>query len=76
MKCVTCKHGNTSLGKVAITYVQKETTVVIKEVPAQVCDLCGAYYLDLDTIEEVRKVVNEESKSGHEISVVNLNKAA
>ncbi len=76
MKCVTCKHGNTALGKTAITFVQGENTLVIKDVPAQICDLCGAYYLDPDTLEEVRKVVNDETKTGHEISVVKLKKAA
>ena len=76
MKCVTCKHGNTFAGKTIITIAEGGSTIVIKDVPAQICDLCGAYYIDADTLEEVRKVVKHEKEIGSELTVVKLNKAA
>ncbi len=76
MECVTCKHGNTAPGKTVVTFVQNETTVVIKDVPAEICDLCGAYYLSPDAVEEVRKIVNQEKGLGNEISVVKMKTAA
>lgn len=49
MKCVICKTGNTRLGKTSVTLQREQTVVVIKDVPAQICEDCGEYYLD-DTV--------------------------
>ena len=46
MKCVICKTGNTQPGKTTVTLQWEQTVVVIKDVPAQVCEDCGEYYLD------------------------------
>ena len=46
MKCVICKTGETRPGKVTVTLQRGETTVLIKDVPAEVCGNCGEYYLD------------------------------
>ena len=32
-----------------MTLTRVETVVVLKDVPAEVCDNCGEYYLDSDT---------------------------
>ncbi len=37
MKCVICRYGETAPGKVTVTLEQDGATVVIKEVPARVC---------------------------------------
>lgn len=76
MKCVTCRQGNTQPGKTVITIAEGDSVIVIKDVPAEVCDLCGAYYVDADTLEEVRKLVKHEMKIGSEVTVIKLNKAA
>ena len=49
MKCVICKHGQTKPGLVTVTLERENSLVVIKKVPAEVCDNCGEYYLS-DTI--------------------------
>jgi YgiT-type zinc finger domain-containing protein len=46
MKCVICKTGDTRPGTVTVTLQRGGTTVLIKEVPAEVCRNCGEYYLD------------------------------
>jgi YgiT-type zinc finger domain-containing protein len=46
MKCVTCKTGETRPGRVTVTLQRGETTVLIKDTPADVCQNCGEYYLD------------------------------
>jgi YgiT-type zinc finger domain-containing protein len=76
MKCVTCKVGDTHPGKTVITIAEGGSTIVVKDVPAEICDVCGAYYLDADVLEEVRLVVKHEKEIGAEITVVKLNKAA
>ena len=46
MKCVICKTGETKPGKASVTLQRGETTVLIKDTPAEVCQNCGEYYLD------------------------------
>jgi YgiT-type zinc finger domain-containing protein len=46
MRCVICKSGDTAPGKVTVTLQRGETLVVIRDVPATICENCGEYYLD------------------------------
>jgi YgiT-type zinc finger domain-containing protein len=46
MNCVICKSGGTVPGKVTVTLQRGETVIVIRDVPAEVCENCGEYYLD------------------------------
>lgn len=46
MKCVICKSGETSPGKITETLTRRDSTIIIKDVPAQICENCGEYYLN------------------------------
>jgi len=74
MKCVICKTGETGEGKVTVTLQRKDVTVLLKEVPAQVCDNCGEYYLS----EEISRRVLEQAESsmGHNAELEILRFAA
>ena len=54
MKCQICRTGETHAGKTTVTLQRGETTIIIKEVPAQVCENCGEYYLTEDVTRRVR----------------------
>lgn len=45
MRCVICKQGETQPGAATVVLQRGETTVVIKDVPADVCETCAEYYL-------------------------------
>lgn len=45
MKCVICKTGQTHPGVTTVTLQREKTVVVIRDVPADICDDCGEYYL-------------------------------
>jgi len=45
MNCLICKTGTTQQGTTTVTLERDTTVIVIKDVPAQVCDNCGEYYL-------------------------------
>ena len=45
-KCITCKHGQLQSGKSTYTSDSNGILVVIRSVPALVCDACGADYFD------------------------------
>ena len=46
MKCVICKTGETLAGNTTVTLQRGPTVVVIRDVPAEICEDCGEYYLD------------------------------
>jgi YgiT-type zinc finger domain-containing protein len=45
MKCVLCKHGTTTPGNVTITLERDNCIIILKDVPADICENCGEYYL-------------------------------
>ncbi len=53
MKCVICKTGQTGSGQVTVTLQREGVTLLIKDVPAEICDNCGEYYLNEAVTERV-----------------------
>lgn len=70
MNCVICKTGQISGGTATITLQRGETTVVIKSVPADVCDNCGEYYLSEEMTERVMELGESAVKKGVEVEVL------
>ncbi len=70
MNCVICKTGQISAGTATITLQRDETTVVIKNVPADVCDNCGEYYLSEEMAERVLELGESAVKKGVEVEVL------
>ena len=53
MTCLLCKNGETRPGRVTVTLERGKTVVVVRDVPADVCENCGEYYLDSSVAQEV-----------------------
>ena len=53
MTCVLCKNGTTRRGTVTVTLERGKTVVIVRDVPADVCENCGEYYLDSSVAQEV-----------------------
>ncbi|MBI2799988.1 MAG: type II toxin-antitoxin system MqsA family antitoxin [Gammaproteobacteria bacterium] len=70
MKCVICRQGDTQLGTTTVTLQRGVTTVVIKEVPATICNNCGEYYLDAATSERALTLAEQSVRHGAEIEVL------
>jgi YgiT-type zinc finger domain-containing protein len=45
MKCAICRNGTTQNGYTSIVLERDETTLVFKQIPAQICDNCGEEYI-------------------------------
>ena len=73
MNCYMCK-GNLKIKKVNYVVDLDNTIIIIKGVPAKVCEQCGEQYFDDTTAENIEKMVNELRKLSTEITVVNYNK--
>ncbi|MGA9377706.1 MAG: type II toxin-antitoxin system MqsA family antitoxin [Phormidium sp.] len=70
MKCLTCKHGQTNPGLVTVILERKESLVIIKKVPAEVCDNCGEYYLSDDITEQVLQRAEKAIANGAEVEII------
>ena len=70
MKCPICRHGDTQPGKTNVTLQRDKTTVVIKDVPADICENCGEYYLSESVTARVLAQGEEAVSRGAEIEVV------
>ena len=58
-KCVVCRNGEMTPGSTIVTLARQSLTLVVKDVPALICDNCGEEYVEdtvtarlLDTAEE------------------------
>ena len=69
MKCVICKHGETRLGKTTVTLERDAFTMVVKAVPAQVCQNCGEAYVDEKTTKALLKTAEREAEAGSQVEV-------
>lgn len=69
MKCVICKHGQTRQGSATITLERAGITVVIKSVPAQVCQTCGEEFVDETTATHVLDTFEEAVRMGVVVDV-------
>ena len=69
MKCPICKNGDTSADTATVTLERGGLTLVIKEVPAQVCENCGEEYVDENVAAELLGEVETSVNAGMEINV-------
>ncbi len=69
MNCVICKHGETRSGFTTVTLQRGEHTLVIKEVPAEICENCGEYYLSDSVSTRLYKQAEQALKRGAEVEI-------
>ena len=70
MNCLICKHGETHAGNVTVTLQRDETTVIIKDVPGEVCENCGEYDLSETVTGQVLEIAEEAAERHAEIEVI------
>ncbi|MBI5473215.1 MAG: type II toxin-antitoxin system MqsA family antitoxin [Ignavibacteriae bacterium] len=69
MKCVICKQATTVAGKTTVSLERNGTTVVIKDVPAQVCPNCGESYVNEEVAARIMKSAEAAVQNGTEVEV-------
>ena len=69
MRCVICKHGDTRPGTATVTLTREQLTLVVKDVPAQVCKNCGEEYIDADITARLIQTAEEAAQSGVQVDV-------
>ena len=76
MKCVVCHHGETRPGSTTVTFHRAGQTVVVNEVPAEVCENCGEAYVAEDVTEQVLQIAAEARKAQAQVLVRDFTPAA
>jgi YgiT-type zinc finger domain-containing protein len=69
MKCVVCKHGETTPGKTTVVLQRGGATVMINDVPAKVCENCGEEYVDETVAEKVLAAAEASARAGVRVEI-------
>lgn len=69
MKCVICKNGATKEGRTTVTFDRDGLTLVVKDVPAQVCSNCGEDYVEGHVAHEILTIAERMAKSGAHVDI-------
>ena len=70
MKCVICKSGETQPGYTTVTLEKEDTTLIVKRVPAEICNTCGEYYLDQEVTGRVLNFSKQAREEGVELKIM------
>lgn len=70
MKCILCRQGETKPGLVTVTLQRGASTIILKDVPADVCENCGEYYLSEAVTAEVYARAEQAVKRGAEVEIL------
>lgn len=76
MNCVICKTGVTAPGIKSFMLEKGNSIVIVKGVPAQICNQCGEAYFDAKTTKELYAQATVSIQNGAELEVIRLNTAA
>jgi YgiT-type zinc finger domain-containing protein len=69
MKCTICKTGHTHPGTTSVTLQRDNTVVVIRDVPADICEDCGEYYLSKPIASRVYTDAEETAHRHVEVEI-------
>lgn len=70
IECVICKNGTMQDGHVTVTLQRGESVIIIKNVPASVCENCGEYKLSESVTARVMQIAEESVNKHVEIEVL------
>lgn len=66
MTCPICGTGQLQAGTTTFAADVDTTVVVVRNVPAEVCDTCGEAYLDEAVSEQLQRSVDDARRNGTE----------
>lgn len=69
MICPICRHGELRPGSATVALESNGSTVVFKNVPADVCNNCAEQYVDEATTTRLLAETDRAAKAGVEVEV-------
>ena len=70
MECVICKYGTTRSSFVTVTLERDNYIMILKQVPADICQNCGEYYLSESVTAEVLQKAEDAVNKGAEVEII------
>jgi YgiT-type zinc finger domain-containing protein len=70
MNCLICKVGETDEGTVTVTLQRDESIIIIKNVPGEVCENCGEYYLNEQVTDTVLRLAEKAVENKPEVEIL------
>ncbi len=64
MKCLICKNANTLMGTTEVSLKKGEFSMMMKNVPAFVCPVCGEAYADEETAAYILQTAHSFEAEG------------
>ena len=64
-RCYFCGHGTLESRRVTVDLRRGERLIVIRNVPALVCDTCGERQYSLETSRAIGRLVEDVEQAGH-----------
>ncbi len=69
MRCAICRTGQTRPGTADEAITHHGTTLVVKGVPAEICDQCGETYFDSDITAQLLDLARSAAEAGVVVDV-------
>jgi YgiT-type zinc finger domain-containing protein len=69
MKCVVCRHGETHPGRTTVTLEKNGGALVVRHVPAEVCENCGEAYVSAEVTRSLLASATETLRAGVEVDI-------
>ncbi len=69
MKCLVCKNGETAPGVATVTLERDDLILVVRGVPAKICENCGEEYLEDEAANHLLTSAEEAARSGVHVDV-------
>ena len=69
MKCIVCKLAETRPGFTTVTLERNGAALVVRKVPAQICDNCGEAYVSAEVTRSLLQSVTESLRPGVEVDI-------
>ncbi len=69
MQCAFCGRGETEPGTATVTLAPENTTVVIRDVPAEVCTTFGEEYVSKEIMGDLLRIAREAAHAGVQVDV-------
>ena len=70
MKCAICKHGTTAAGVTTVVLEKGNTTLMFKQVPAEICGNCGEEYISSEVNAGLLSAAGKEAARGVTLEVL------
>lgn len=69
MRCAVCKHGETRPGYTTVTLERGGGALVVRKVPAEICENCGEAYVSAGVTRSLLASARETLRAGVEVDI-------